>query len=236
MSTARAQILSTIRTSLGRTALDDARRMALEERLNSPSSHRASQVIPARGQGTREVLIEGFINEARRVDATVERLGGIAEIPGAVARYLKESALSGPIKAAPQRVLKDIAWPTQEDLEVTFGKVTPDDRISLAFAYAGVAETGTLVMVSSPASPISQHFLAETQIAVVAERDMVGAYEDVWKLLRSQNERGLVLPNNFMPRSLNLITGPSRTADIEQTLLLGAHGPKNLHILVTGDG
>jgi L-lactate dehydrogenase complex protein LldG len=39
----------------------------------------------------------------------------------------------------------------------------------------------------------------------------------------------------LMPRTVNWITGPSRTADIEQTLLLGAHGPQRLHILIVND-
>ncbi|MEI9915983.1 MAG: LUD domain-containing protein [Methylovirgula sp.] len=37
-----------------------------------------------------------------------------------------------------------------------------------------------------------------------------------------------------MPRTVNFITGPSRSADIEQTLLLGAHGPRALHIIIVG--
>jgi L-lactate dehydrogenase complex protein LldG len=38
-----------------------------------------------------------------------------------------------------------------------------------------------------------------------------------------------------MPRNVNWITGPSRTADIEQTLLLGAHGPQRLHIVIVDE-
>jgi len=227
MSAARGQILSTIRTALGRTAPDADRRAMLESRLKSP----ASQVIPARGQGRPDEQVERFILEARRVDATAERLQDKAEIPLAIVRYLKDSSHISRIKVAPQPQFQGLPWSDLVGLDVEFGPATPDDPASFAFAYAGVAETGTLAMVSSPECPISLHFLAEIQVVAVAERDIVGAYEDVWKSLRLQNEQG-----SIMPRAINLITGPSRTADIEQTLLLGAHGPKNLHILVIGDG
>lgn len=230
MSGARSHILSTIRTSLGRTALNEAQRAALESRLKSAES----QVIPAHGQGPRETLLEQFIDEARDVDATVERLASFADVPAAVATHLKKSNsfhAGTQIKGAPQARLQELPWPGQPDLAIDFGAPSPSDDVSIALAFAGVAETGTLVMASSPNCPVSLHFLAETQIVVVCENDIVGAYEEIWKSLRSQNEQGA-----FMPRAVNLITGPSRTADIEQTLLLGAHGPKSLHILVVKDG
>jgi L-lactate dehydrogenase complex protein LldG len=230
MNAARRNILSTIRTSLGRTELNEERRAALEKRLKRP----VSNVIPARGQGPRNALAERFVTEACKVDATSERIGDISDIPAAVLRYLMVSkGFTAPqnIKAAPQSSLKGLPWSKHLNTKIAFGAASPDDIVSLAVANAGVAETGTLVMASSPTCPISLHFLAEVQIIVVAARDIVGSYEEVWKLLRSQNEQ-----NPFMPRSINLITGPSRTADIEQTLLLGAHGPKNLHILVLSDG
>ena len=240
MSAARTQILSTIRTALGRTAPSAERRKMLEERLISSESSKVSQVIPARGLGSRAEQIACFMAEARRVDATVERLEGMADIPMALTRYLKNSNQIIRIKVAPQRPLQDVPWSRVPTLDIECGPATPDDPVSLAMAFAGIAETGTLAMVSSPESPISLHFLAETQIIVVAAVDIVGAYEDVWTLLRLQNEQGSTpkteMPKTIMPRAVNLITGPSRTADIEQTLLLGAHGPKNLHILVIGSG
>ncbi|MDN5850066.1 MAG: lactate utilization protein [Nitrococcus sp.] len=50
--------------------------------------------------------------------------------------------------------------------------------------------------------------------------------EEVWERLLAQGER--------MPRAVNLITGPSRTADVEQTMQLGAHGPRRVHLLLIG--
>ena len=230
MSAARAHILSTIRTSLGRTSLEGERRAALEQRLKDP----VSNVVPSRGQIVGDDGVEQFIDEARLVDATTEQLDQMADIPQAVIRYLTDSNVSKTpqkMKIAPQPTLEDLSWPENSVLNVSVGPASPDDDVSLALAHAGIAETGTLVMVSSQTCPISIHFLAEIHIVVMRARDIVGAYEDVWYLLRSQNKQGFA-----MPRSVNLITGPSRTADIEQTLLLGAHGPKFLHILVIGDG
>ena len=58
--------------------------------------------------------------------------------------------------------------------------------------------------------------------------DIAGDYETVWRRIRETYGEGK------LPRTVNLVTGPSRSADIEQTLILGAHGPRALHILVVG--
>ena len=60
---------------------------------------------------------------------------------------------------------------------------------------------------------------------------IVGAYEEAWDLLRAEKGEGAA----FMPRNVMLVTGPSRSADIEQTLELGAHGPRRLHIVLLED-
>ena len=83
--------------------------------------------------------------------------------------------------------------------------------------------------MSGPRTPATTSLLPETHIAVVRASRLVRGMEDAWKLLR--DEHGA----DFMPRALNFISGPSRTADIEQTLVLGAHGPYRVHIVLVGD-
>ncbi len=100
---------------------------------------------------------------------------------------------------------------------------------SVSHAFAGVAETGTLVLASGPDNPTSLNFLPDNHIVVIDAKDVAGDYESIWPRLREQYGEGL------MPRAVNLITGPSRSADIEQTLILGAHGPRRLHVIVVGD-
>ena len=62
---------------------------------------------------------------------------------------------------------------------------------------------------------------------------IVGAYEEAWDRLRVGRRDPMT--GGWMPRNLMLVTGPSRSADIEQTLELGAHGPRRLHILLVED-
>ncbi|HTJ90970.1 MAG TPA: LUD domain-containing protein, partial [Acidocella sp.] len=107
---------------------------------------------------------------------------------------------------------------------VRFGKTGPTDPVTLTQAFAGIAETGTLMMPSGPERPTTNNLLSDTAIVVIRAARIVGAYEDAFDLLRA--ERG------GMPRNVMLITGPSRSADVEQTLELGAHGPRSLHVLV----
>ena len=110
----------------------------------------------------------------------------------------------------------------------SYGGTDGSHPISVTGAFAGVAETGTLALTSGAPSPTLLNFLPETHIVVVDARDLAGTYEELWAKLKAQY-------GATMPRTLNLVTGPSRSGDIEQKLLLGAHGPRALHIIVVGE-
>jgi L-lactate dehydrogenase complex protein LldG len=114
-------------------------------------------------------------------------------------------------------------------LEIAKGPSAGRDLNALSHAFGGIAETGTLALVSGPDNPTTLNFLPDNHIVVVAAADLTGSFEESVDRLRQRYGKGA------MPRSLNLITGPSRSADIEQTLILGAHGPRKLHIIVVED-
>ena len=102
------------------------------------------------------------------------------------------------------------------------------DEACVSHAFAGIAETGTLALLSGPDNPTSLNFLPEHHIVVIEAKDMAGDMETVLaRLKKASSKHGL-------PRTLNLVTGPSRSGDIEQTIILGAHGPRALHIVITG--
>ena len=215
MSASRDRILGDIAETLGTRARD---RMAeAERRIGSPRA----AVIPARGQGDRLAV---FTAEARLADATIDEATDASDVPARVAGYLAQHSLPGSIKAAPG--LKNVPW--REHLDVEFGAAEPADAVGVSGAFAGIAETGTVMLLSGPECPTTLAFLPETHIVVLEAPRIVGAYEDAWARLRVERP-------NAMPRSVNWITGPSRTADIEQTLFLGAHGPRRLHIVIVRD-
>jgi L-lactate dehydrogenase complex protein LldG len=108
-------------------------------------------------------------------------------------------------------------------LSVRAGRAEGSEQVSLTHAFAGIAETGTLLLRSGPDAPTTLNFLPDTNIVLIEAGRIVGAYEEAWALLRQAGP---------IPRTVNFITGPSRSADIEQTLQLGAHGPRRLHILL----
>jgi L-lactate dehydrogenase complex protein LldG len=106
------------------------------------------------------------------------------------------------------------------------GRAEASDQVSITGAFAGIAETGTLVMASGPEHPVTLNLLPDTHVVVLREQDIVSGNEDVWERLRARYGK------DRMPRTVNTITGPSRTGDIEQTIELGAHGPRRMHIVV----
>ncbi len=222
---AREDILGAIRGGLGRGPLAGAQVAALEERLRTP----VANLIPARGRIDHDRQIDLFMEEARRVDATVTRVGAAEDVPRAVARYLAEHNLPTRLKVAPDAALKEIPWRGGTALGVDFGPADDGDTVGVSGAYAGIAETGTVMIASAAASPTTLNYLPGTHIVVLPASRIVGTYEDAWTRWRATAG-----PGN-MPRAMSWITGPSRTADIELTLLLGAHGPRRLHVVVIDD-
>ena len=219
MSDARTQILSSVRRALGREA-GAAERGIVEARL---AAH-ARGPQPARSQGSQEELVQRFIAMANEVSATVEHVASEDAIPAAVGEFLARENLPARLVASP--ALQHLAWGERPLLEIRFGPPADQDLVSLTPSLAGIAETGTLLMISGPETPSTLAFLPAVHVAVLKLRDIVGAYEDGWERLRA------LVPDGKPPRSVNFITGPSRTADIEQRLLLGAHGPRRLHIML----
>lgn len=222
MSDSRERILGAVHKALGRGPLPAARAAELERRLNHPTAN----VVPARGRLPEAERVKLFVAEAERVNASTRRLAGWDEVPSAVADFLKASRLPAVVRVAPDPALRAIPWKKEPALTVTVGAARDGDAVSVTGAFAGVAETGTLVLLSGPESPTSLNFLPDVHIVAIPTDRILGSYEDVWARLRARSDPGA------LPRIVNWITGPSRTADIEQTLLLGAHGPRRLHVLL----
>lgn len=216
----RDYIMGRIRWSLGRGLLERDDDSQLEERLAHPKSN----LIPARGQGDSKAQRSLFVKMAKEVNATVSRLKAFENVPRAVAKYLKEQKLDDKVRVAPHPHLKDLDW---SKLDVSFGFTLGDDETSVVMAYGAAAETGSLALLSGPESPTSLNFLPDNHIVVLNAADLVGDYEAIYARMRRDSNQ-----SDFMPRAMNWVSGPSRTADIEQTLLLGAHGPRKLHILL----
>ena len=101
-------------------------------------------------------------------------------------------------------------------LRLREGRAEATDLVSVQHGFAGIAETGTLMLPSAAERPTTLNLLPDTAVVVLRTSRVVGTYEDAWDLLRAAGA---------MPRNVMLVTGPSRSADIEQTLELGAHGP-----------
>ena len=208
---ARAEIFARIRSRVrGDAAAADARLAA--RRIN---------LIPERGKAS----LDAFEAMAREASATVARVRNAAEVPGAIADYLRRENLPARAAIAPDPWLAGLDW-KRSLLETRPGRADPADEVSVTPALAAVAETGTLVLTSGPGTPTTLNLLPETHIVVVRRDQVVGAYEDAVKRVRAAGA---------MPRTVNFITGPSRSADIEQQLQMGAHGPRRLHIVVVDE-
>lgn len=213
-SAARKAILSRIRQAQGRSAEPTAgERDAVRDYIGRHSQGPR----PALGDD----LVTHFKAQALRMSDTVDEVDAMEGVPGAVARYLDGIGVA---KNA-------IAWKTMEGMDwsgagvaVEFRPPRNEDLVGITGAFCAVAETGTLMVLSGPRTWSSASLLPETHIAVVSASRIVGAMEDAFALARAEHGE--------LPRATNFISGPSRTGDIEQTIVLGAHGPYRVHVIV----
>jgi L-lactate dehydrogenase complex protein LldG len=210
----REDILGRIRARLGRNAANAAGgRSALDAYLQ------------ARPQGPRPRitgdLVARFRAKSEQLSSSVEEVAAPDQVPQAVARYLAAQRLAAPAVCWPG--LAGLPW-REAGIEVAARGATGNDLVGITGCFCALAETGTLMLCSGPQTPAATSLLPETHIAVVPAARILVGMEEAWNLARAELGE--------MPRAVNFISGPSRTGDIEQTIVLGAHGPYRVHIII----
>ncbi|MFN4329996.1 MAG: lactate utilization protein C [Limnobacter sp.] len=213
--TARQEILNRIRTMQGRKPADKPLELA-----------KARQWVSARVGGPRpprtDQVLDQFCQRSLDMLCTLDRVSSEAQALAACQAWIQSHGLAGAgIAVWPE--LKALDW-AGTGLSVRFGKPLDTDLTSITSTAYAVAETGTLVLCSSSETPTSAHLLPQNHVALVKASQVEQTLEDVFARMRREGVE--------MPRALNCVSGPSRTADIEQTIVLGAHGPFRVHLIV----
>jgi L-lactate dehydrogenase complex protein LldG len=218
----REAVLGAIQRGLKRGPLPEDVQVGLRAGMTA----HARRLIPGRTQVDRAAQVAMLIGFIEREFGTVTRVPDESGVPGALADYLAAQNLPSEGVIGPHPELRAIPWGARPLLRLREGRAQATDLVSVQHGFAGIAETGTLMLPSAPERPTTLNLLADTAVVVLRASRVVGPYEDAWDMLRAAGP---------MPRNVMLVTGPSRSADIEQTLELGAHGPRRLHVLLIDD-
>jgi len=213
---ARENILARIRARQGKPPAPAAdEHEAVQSYVNSRPQH-------PRPHADWEPLVR-FRERALGLSSTVDDVESLAAAPAAVARYLKSNSL--PLAAVCWPELAALDW-RSAGIEVAARAARESDPVGITGAFCAIAETGTLMTVTGPRTPATTSLLPETHVAIVSTSRIVRGMEEAWQLMRDEMKQP--------PRAVSFISGPSRTADIEQTVTLGAHGPYRVHIILAG--
>jgi len=214
---ARDNILARIRAQQGKP------------KVPTPDEHAAvDSYIAAHPQSARPHIAGDlralFRSQALGLASTVEEVAALEAVPQAVAAYLRDGGL--PLSAVCWPGFAVLGWDAA-GISAEARAAHDGDAVGITGAFCAIAETGTLVLLSGHETPAAVSLLPETHIAVVRTSRIVSGMEEAWALLRAEHRAP--------PRAVNFVSGPSRTADIEQTVTLGAHGPYRLHIILLSD-
>lgn len=168
-----------------------------------------------------------FAARAEAAGCTLSRVGAMAEVPGAVRDYLAARQLPQVVQVMPAAAFGALDW-AAAGLEARAGApplLAPCP--SLSVSCGAIAETGTIALTSAAGGAgLGANLFADHHIVVLTPTDISATPEDFWRKTRQ----------NRLPRSIMLVTGPSRTGDIEMTIELGAHGAKAMHVIIVATG
>lgn len=222
----RATMIAQVKAAIGAWRSSQAERAsAVARRLAHPPHHPRPGFaqLDARERETR--LIQCLESQG----GTVLTVSSRADIPRAV------ETLIGSIDPAPRFVVGDderlagLPWPeTLAPARWTPDQTLGDGTAALTHAWGAAAETGTLIMMSSAASPASLAFLPEVHIVALARETIAASFEDAFAQLSAD------IGSDRFPRAVNLISSPSRTSDIGGRSVRGAHGPRRLAVVLYG--
>ncbi len=219
--TARDGILKAIRAALGARGDEPGRHGIVRARLErSPHG-----LIPARARQPATELVAQFSAMLTAQGAVVRSVARARALPQAIAAQLAAFNLPARLRHGEEPLFASMPW-DKTPIERDFGAADPSDAVSLSRAIAGAAETGTLFLTSGRENPSTLNFLPETHLVAVLANDLVGSYEEAWDALRAKYGHGT------LPRTVNLVSGPSASEDIGQTLIRGAHGPRQLAVFI----
>ncbi|MGI9286479.1 MAG: LutC/YkgG family protein [Pseudomonadales bacterium] len=167
-------------------------------------------------------LAKTFTLAAQAGGARVTEIANLNEASSIIVKL----ASTRPLSIAPQKELEALRWKSETLVQLE-DDYKGKNCNGLVAAESAVAETGTVV-VSTHGCPSGLLFLTERLFIVLRTADIKPDYESIWALRAEQKSAE-------RPRTLHLISGPSRTADVEQTIQIGAHGPRQLDILLLAD-
>ncbi len=213
MNNARGNILERIRNAnrnISQAGSTDVVKARMQKHARGPQPH------------WQDDLLARFVTKVAQSAASYEAVSSEHDIVTAVSSYLAGQSLGNELVTAGTSLLKQLSWPSAMAAQTR--PATTQDRVVLVEAFAGVAETGSVVMCSGEQTPVSLNFLPDHFLCVVHKNSIVNHLEDVWEKLRQEE--------TSLPRAINIITGPSRTADVEQIIQMGAHGPRKVHLLL----
>ena len=219
---ARVEIFAKLKKALSDGPSAAARRSNVEQRLASPPAH----PLPDRVRRSRDELRAQFRAFLEGQSATVVEVATRADVPAAIATYLRANNLPHTVRCGEDAYLATVPWDQEPALKREMGPAIATDEVGLSHALSGISETGTLVMASGHDNPVTLNFVPENHLIVLEDADLVGPYEEVWVRIRSR------FGISHLPRTLNFISGPSRTADIGGRLVTGAHGPRRLCVIL----
>lgn len=215
------EFLKTISRSLGRESVP----------LRSVSEPPVLDERIARLVGAESPLLERFVSAAEGSKLVVSRVER-DRVVGAIAKLLREKGLARAVVAksgllATQQLVAglrgasiDACWWDETSLDATY-----DCDVGVTDVWMAIAETGSLVVRGTESHARALSLVPPVHVAVVERGQIVPDLIDAMRRIRSDGTGSGVV----------MITGPSKTADIEMNLVTGVHGPGEVYVFVVVD-